>query len=75
MAELIRTNDVVLISAVEGLLQEAEIPCHVADRHTSGLEGGMNWLQMRILVPDDRETDARELLTEAELGQWLRTKK
>ncbi len=26
MAELIRTNDVVLVSVVEGLLQEAEIP-------------------------------------------------
>ena len=73
MAELIRTNDVVLISAVEGLLQEAEIPCHVADRHTSGLEGNMNWLQMRILVPDDREAEARELLIEAELGEWLRS--
>ena len=73
MAELIRTNDVALISVVEGLLQEAEIPCHVADRHTSGLEGGMNWLQMRVLVPDDRETEARQLLTDADLGEWLRT--
>jgi hypothetical protein len=72
MAELIRTNDVALISAVEGLFQEAEIPCYVADRHTSGLEGAMSWLQMRILVPDDREAEARELLTEAELGEWLR---
>ena len=42
MAELIRTNDVALISAVEALLQEAEIPCHVADRHTSMLEGNLN---------------------------------
>jgi hypothetical protein len=73
MAELIRTNDVALISAVEGLLQDAEIPCHVADRHTSGLEGSLNFLQMRVLVPDEREADARELLTEAELGEWLRT--
>ena len=73
MAELIRTNDVALISAVERLLQEAEIPCHVADRHTSGLEGNMNWLQMRVLVPDERAADARELLTDAELGEWLRT--
>ena len=72
MAELIRTNDVVLISAVEGLLQEAGIPCHVADRHTSGLEGNTNWLQLRILVPDEREAEARELLTDAELGEWLR---
>lgn len=73
MAELIRTNDVALISAVEALLQEDGIPCHVADRHTSGLEGNMNWLQMRILVPDDREAEARALLTDAELGEWLRS--
>ena len=73
MSELLRTNDVALISAVEGLLQEADIPCHVADRHTSMLEGSLNWLQMRVLVPDDRETEARELLVDAELGEWLRT--
>jgi hypothetical protein len=72
MGELIRTNDVALIAIVEGLLGEAEIPCHVADRHTSTLEGTLNFLQMRILVPDDREAAARELLTEAELGEWLR---
>jgi len=73
MAELIRTNDVALIAVVEALLQEAEIPVHIADRHTSGLEGGMNWLQMRVLVPDEAAAEARRLLTDAELGEWLRT--
>ena len=73
MAGLIRTNDVARISVVEALLQEAEIPCHVADRHTSGLEGSMNWLQMRVLVPDEREAEARPLVTAAELGEWLRS--
>jgi hypothetical protein len=73
MAELVRTNDLALISAVEGLLKVAEIPYHVADRHNAVLEGSMNWLQMRILVPDDREADARHLLGQTELGEWLRT--
>ena len=73
MAELIRTNDVALISVAEGLLQQADIPCFVADRNASVIEGSINFLQMRILVPDDRETEAREVLTEAELGEWLRT--
>ena len=72
MAELIRTNDLALISAVEALLQEADIPHHVADRHASIIDGSLNFLQMRVLVPDDREAEAREVLTEAELGQWLR---
>jgi hypothetical protein len=72
MAELIRTNDLALIAVVEGLLQEAEIHVHVADRHTAGLEGLMNWLQMRILVPDEREAEARQLVEDADLGEWLR---
>ena len=32
MAELVRTNDPGLLSVIEGLLAEAEIPHHVADR-------------------------------------------
>jgi hypothetical protein len=75
MAELIGTNDVALISVVESLLQEAEIPVHVADRNLSAIEGSLNWLQMRILVPDAAEAAARELLTDAELGEWLRPAK
>lgn len=72
MAELVRTNDVGLISVVEGLLTSADIPYHVADRNMSVLDGSILAIQMRVLVPDDREPDARELLTDAELGQWLR---
>ena len=72
MAELVRTNDVGLISVVEGLLSSADIPSHVADRNMSVLDGSILAIQMRVLVPDDHEADARELLTDAELGQWLR---
>jgi len=75
MAELIRTNDLALIAVVEGLLKDSDIPCHVADRHASILEGTLNFLQMRVLVPDDREDEARELLTDAELGDWLRQRR
>ena len=74
MTEIIRTNDVALIAVVEALLQEAEIACFVADRHTSVIDGSLNWLQMRILVPEEHEDEARELLTDAELGQWLKVK-
>lgn len=72
MIEIVRTNDVALISVIEGLMQEAEIPCFVADRNSSVLEGTLNFLQMRVMVPEDREAEARELLTDAELGMWLR---
>jgi hypothetical protein len=73
MAELVRTNDPGMFSVVEGLLIGAGIPYQVADRNMSVLEGSITAIQIRVLVPDDYEAEARELLTEAELGQWLRT--
>lgn len=72
MAELVRTNDLGIISVVEGLLTGADIPYQVADRNMSSLEGSILAIQMRVLVPDDWEAEARELLTDAELGDWLR---
>jgi len=72
MVELVRTNDPGLLSVVEGLLTEAQIPHHVADRNMSVLEGSILVIQQRVLVPDDREAEARELLVDADLGEWLR---
>lgn len=71
MAELVRTNDPVLISVIESLLGGADIPYQVTDRNMSVLEGSIAAIQVRILVPADRETQARELLVDAELGNWL----
>lgn len=72
MAELVRTNNHGVIAAIEGLLGGADIPYQVADRTMSNLEGSIGAIQMRILVADDRESEARELLVDAELGNWLR---
>ena len=71
MAELVRTNDPGVISVVEGLLAGAEIPYQVTDRNMSIIEGSISAIQVRILVPDEDEPEARELLTDAELGHWL----
>jgi len=73
MAELVRTNDPGLISVIEGLLAGADIPYQVADRNMSVIEGSIGAIQIRILVPDEEEERARELLTDAELGKWLRS--
>jgi hypothetical protein len=72
VAELVRTNDPGIISVIEGLLRGAEIPYQVTDRNMSVLEGSILAIQSRILVPDDREVAARDLLADAELGHWLR---
>jgi hypothetical protein len=72
MAELVRTNDPAMISVIESLLGGSDIPYQVTDRNMSILEGSINAIQARILVPDEHETDARELLIDADLGNWLR---
>jgi len=71
MSELARTNDPVLLSVIEGLLQDAQIPHHVADRNMSVIEGLIPVVQQRVLVPDEREAEARELMVDADLGEWL----
>jgi hypothetical protein len=73
MAELVRTNDPAVISVVESLLDASAIPHQVTDRNMSVLEGSINAIQVRVLVPDDREAEARQLLADAELGAWLRS--
>ena len=72
MAELVRTNDPGIISVIEGLLGGAEIPYQVTDRNMSVIEGSIGAIQVRILVPDDQEEEARQLLVDTELGRWLR---
>ena len=70
-AELVRTNDPHLIAIIAGLLGDADIPYHLADRNMSLVEGSISAIQTRIVVPDDRESEARELLIDADLGEWL----
>jgi len=72
MAELVRTNDPGVLSVIESLLIGADIPYQITDRNMSVLEGSALAIQIRILVPDDDEAAARELLSDAGLGNWLR---
>ena len=72
MAELVRTNDLGLLAAIEALLDQAGVPCLVADRNMSVLEGSIGAIQARVLVPDEQEAEARALLAEAGFGRWLR---
>lgn len=71
MRDIVRTNDIVLISVVEALLASAGIGCLVADAHVSALEGSIGVLPRRILVPDDDFAQARRLLTDADLRHVL----
>ena len=72
MRELIRTNDVVLVSAVGALLDGAGIQHMVLDQNMSVLDGSLGVLPRRLVVPDDALSRARELMREAGLGHELR---
>ena len=72
MDELVRTNDIVLISLIETLLSEAGVRYFVADRHMSAMEGSIGFLPRRILVDSDQTDRARQLLIDAGLQAELR---
>jgi Putative prokaryotic signal transducing protein len=65
MRELVRTNDAVLITAIEALLNGAQIEHMVVDRNMSVLEGSIGIFPRRILVAENQLDDARLLLEEA----------
>jgi len=71
--ELIRTNDAVLVSAVEALLAGASIPYQVLDQNMSVLEGSIGILPRRVLVAEEDAAAARRLLNDAGLGHELRS--
>jgi tRNA1(Val) A37 N6-methylase TrmN6 len=70
--ELVRTNNAVLITAIEALLKSAEIPHMVLDQHMSVLEGSLGMLPRRIVVEEEDWAAARLLLEEAGLAHELR---
>jgi hypothetical protein len=70
--ELVRTNDTVLISAIEALLRGADIPHMVLDQNMSVLDGSLGVLPRRVMVADERVAAARKLMQEAGLGHELR---
>jgi Putative prokaryotic signal transducing protein len=72
LRELVRTNDIVLVSAVGALLDGANIHHVVLDQNMSVIEGSLGILPRRILVHDDDNRAARQLLTDAGLSHELR---
>jgi len=72
LRELVRTNDPVLVTAIEALLNGANIRHVVLDGNMSVLEGSIGILPRRILVDAEHAAEARKLLEDAGLGHELR---
>ena len=72
MVELVRTNDLVVISLIEALLRQEQIAFFVADQHMSAVRDRWAFCRRRILVDSDEVDRARRLLGEAGLAGELR---
>ena len=72
MRELVRTNDIVLVSAIGALLDGANIHHVVLDQNMSVIEGSLGILPRRILVHDEDNKVARQILADAGLSHELR---
>jgi hypothetical protein len=73
LRELVRTNDAVVISAIEALLNGAGISHIIADQNMSVLEGSIGIFPRRVLVDEDQFANARRLLADAGFEKELRT--
>jgi hypothetical protein len=71
LEELLKTNDLVLISFVDALLREAGIEPWIADQNMSLMEGSLGILPRRVMVPAESLSAARRLLDDAGVGSEL----
>jgi Putative prokaryotic signal transducing protein len=71
MVEVLRSNDVVLLSLVEAILTQAGIGYFVADGFASVMDGSLGIIPRRVLVASEDIAQARQLLAEADLAHEL----
>ena len=65
MTELLRSNDAVLISYVQSILDGSGVEWLMLDSHMSITEGSLGILPRRLMVADEDKLQARRLLREA----------
>ena len=66
MVELVRTNDVVLLSWLQTALGDAGIDCLVLDQHASVIEGSIGALPRRVMVLEEDYSHAKRILDHGE---------
>ena len=71
MREVLRSNDAVVISFAEAILQELGIARFVADRHMSVAEGSIGAFPRRLFVDTEDWIAARHALAQGGLDVWL----
>lgn len=72
MVELLRSNDLVMLSYVRALLAGDGIEAVGLDEHMSTLDGNVAAIPRRVMVDDEDAERARRLLRDAGLGDALK---
>jgi hypothetical protein len=67
MRELLRTNDLVLLSYASHLLKEEGIESYVFDGYMSAVEGSIGVLPRRLMVEDEDFAAAERVLGNASI--------
>lgn len=71
MKELLATNNLVTISFVESLLDDADIDFLILDQNMSILEGSLGIIPKRIMVTEASLRSAKQLLEDAGLEKEI----
>jgi Putative prokaryotic signal transducing protein len=71
LVEILRTNDLVLITVIESILKAERVAYFIADQNMAAAEGSLGFLPRRILVDSGERGRARRLIVEAGLGKEL----
>lgn len=71
MKEIVRTSDWVLISRLTALLESEGVFIIPFDRHMSSAEGMIGIFPQRLVVTDEDEDRARQLIRDVGLGDTL----
>ena len=66
MKEVIRTNNLILISRVQTILDETGIQNKLLDTHASNIEGNISAIQRRLVVSNDDFHQSQKLINDLE---------
>ncbi len=73
MREIIRSNDPILLNFAQVLLRDAGVDAVLMDQNMSVMEGSIGILQRRLMVPVGDIEQARQIMIDSDLGQWMST--
>ena len=64
--EILRTNNLILISRIQSILNDAGIQNKLLDTHASNIEGNISAIQRRLVVSNNDFQQSQKLINDLE---------